>query len=43
VLRIDDTALLVGCGAGLLLGLLGAIPPAVKAMRLPVAEGLKAV
>ena len=43
VLRIDSTALLLGCGAGLLVGFIGAIPPAIRAMRLPVAEGLKAV
>ncbi|MCI0458839.1 MAG: ABC transporter permease [Gemmataceae bacterium] len=42
-LRIDGVALAVGCGIGLLLGVIGAIPPAVRAMRLPVAEGLKAV
>jgi ABC-type antimicrobial peptide transport system permease subunit len=43
VLRIDSVAVLLGCGAGLLLGVAGALPPAIKAMRLPVAEGLKAV
>jgi len=43
VLRIDSTALLLGCGTGLLVGLIGAIPPAIRAMRMPVAEGLKAV
>jgi ABC-type lipoprotein release transport system permease subunit len=42
-LRIDSVALMIGCGTGLLLGVTGAIPPAVRAMRLPVAEGLKAV
>jgi ABC-type antimicrobial peptide transport system permease subunit len=42
-LRIDSTALMLGCGTGLLLGLIGAIPPAIRAMRMPVAEGLKAV
>jgi ABC-type antimicrobial peptide transport system permease subunit len=42
-LRIDSVALLVGCGTGLLLGLVGAIPPAIKAMRFPVVEGLKAI
>jgi ABC-type lipoprotein release transport system permease subunit len=42
-LRIDSVAVIVGCGTGLLLGVVGAIPPAVRAMRLPVAEGLKAV
>jgi ABC-type lipoprotein release transport system permease subunit len=43
VLRVDSATLAVGCGVGLLLGLLGALPPAIRAMRLPVAEGLKAL
>ncbi len=42
-LQVDSVTLLIGCGTGLLLGLLGAVPPAVKAMRMPVVEGLKAV
>ena len=42
-LRIDGVAVAIGCGTGLLLGVVGAIPPAVRAMRLPIAEGLKAV
>ncbi len=42
-LRIDGVCLLVGCGVGLLLGVLGALPPALKALRLPVAESLKAI
>ena len=42
-LRVDSTAVLAGCLVGLALGLLGAIPPAIRAMRLPIAEGLKAV
>jgi ABC-type lipoprotein release transport system permease subunit len=42
-LRIDGTAVLVGCGAGLMLGVLGAIPPSIRAMRMPVVEGLKAI
>ncbi|HUG89693.1 MAG TPA: ABC transporter permease [Planctomycetaceae bacterium] len=42
-LRVDGVALLVGCGTGLALGVLGAIPPAIKALRLPVAESLKAI
>ncbi len=42
-LRIDGTAVLIGCGVGLLLGCVGALPPAIRAMRLPIAEGLKAV
>lgn len=40
-LRVDGVALLLGCGTGLLLGIAGSIPPALKALRLPVAEGLK--
>jgi ABC-type antimicrobial peptide transport system permease subunit len=43
VLRVDSTAIAVSAGAGLLLGIIGSLPPAVKAMRLPVVEGLKAV
>ncbi|MGH7202117.1 MAG: ABC transporter permease [Planctomycetaceae bacterium] len=42
-LRVDSVALFIGCGTGLLLGILGAIPPAIKALRLPVAESLKAI
>ncbi|MEX2176631.1 MAG: ABC transporter permease [Pirellulaceae bacterium] len=42
-LRVDSLSLLVGCGTGLLLGLVGAIPPAIKAMRFPIVEGLKAI
>lgn len=42
-LRIDGTALLIGSGVGLLLGIVGAIPPAIKALRLPVAQSLKAI
>ncbi|MBI3412003.1 MAG: ABC transporter permease, partial [Planctomycetes bacterium] len=43
VLRVDSVALLIGFGTGLLLGIIGAIPPALRAMRMLVAEGLKAV
>jgi putative ABC transport system permease protein len=43
ILRIDSVAVLIGCGTGLLLGLIGAIPPALRSMRLPIAEGLKAI
>ncbi|NIP85453.1 MAG: ABC transporter permease [Planctomycetales bacterium] len=42
-LSIDRVAILAGCGTGLLLGLCGAIPAAVRALRMPVAEGVKAV
>jgi putative ABC transport system permease protein len=41
-LRIDDIAVLIGCGVGLLLGVLGAIPPAIRALRMPVVDGLRA-
>jgi ABC-type lipoprotein release transport system permease subunit len=42
-LQIDRTALLVGCAAGLGLGVFGAIPPAVRAFRMPIPDALKAV
>ena len=42
-LHIDSVAILLGCGVGLLLGLLGALPPALRALRESVAIGLKAV
>lgn len=42
-LRIDGISLLIGCGTGLLIGVVGALPPAIKALRCPVAESLKAV
>ena len=42
-LRIDGVSILIGCGVGLLLGVLGALPPALKALRLPVAQSLKAI
>lgn len=41
-LRIDQVAVLVGCSVGLLLGVFGAIPPAIRALRMPVVDGLKA-
>jgi ABC-type lipoprotein release transport system permease subunit len=42
-LRIDSVAVLVGCGVGLLLGVIGAIPPAMRALRLPIVDALRAV
>jgi ABC-type antimicrobial peptide transport system permease subunit len=42
-LRIDSTALLIGCGVGLLLGVIGALPPAIRAMRMSISENLKAI
>jgi hypothetical protein len=42
-LELDHLALLIGCGAGLGLGVVGAVPPAIRAFRLPIALALKAV
>lgn len=42
-LQIDQTALLIGCVAGLSLGVFGAIPPALRAFRMPIPDALKAV
>ncbi len=42
-LNIDGTAVLIGCGVAILLGLLGSIPPAMRAFRMPIAVGLKTV
>ncbi|MFO0842758.1 MAG: ABC transporter permease [Gemmataceae bacterium] len=42
-LRIDGPALLLGCGAGVLLGVVGALPPAFQALRPPIVEALKAI
>ena len=42
-LRIDSVSLLLGCSVGFLLGFFGAIPPAIRALRMPIVDGLKAV
>lgn len=42
-LRIDSVALLWGWGVGVALGVLGALPPALKALRESVASSLKAI
>lgn len=42
-LQIDTVSLLIGSGVGILLGFLGAIPPALRALRLPIVDGLKSV
>jgi len=42
-LNIDGIAILFGCGVGLLLGVAGSLPPAIKGLRSNVATGLKAV
>ena len=41
-LRIDEVAVLIGCGVGLLLGVFGAVPPAIRALKMPIVDGLKA-
>ena len=42
-LEIDSTSILIGCGVGLLLGFFGAIPPAIRALKMPIVDGLRAV
>lgn len=42
-LTLDRPTLALACGIGLLLGILGAIPPAFRAFRLPIAQALKAI
>jgi putative ABC transport system permease protein len=41
-LLFDSTVLAIGLGAGLLLGVIGSLPPAWRCLRLPIAEALKA-
>lgn len=41
-LRIDEVAVLIGSTIGLALGVIGAIPPALRALRMPLVDGLKA-
>ena len=42
-LQIDSISILIGCGVGFMLGFLGAIPPAIRALRMPIVDGLKSV
>lgn len=42
-LLIDPSVLLLGLCTGTLLGLLGAIPPAIRCLRLPMTEALKSI
>jgi putative ABC transport system permease protein len=41
-LSVDASAILAGLSAGALVGFLGAIPPALRALRMPIASALKA-
>ena len=41
-LIVDHTVVLVALLAGLVLGLVGALPPAVRCLRMPIPEALKA-
>ncbi|MEX2171484.1 MAG: ABC transporter permease [Pirellulales bacterium] len=43
MLRIDSVGIAIACATAAILGIVGAIPPAVKAMRLPVVEAIKAI
>jgi ABC-type antimicrobial peptide transport system permease subunit len=43
VLRVDSVGILIACVTAAALGIVGAIPPAIKAMRLPVVEAIKAI
>ncbi len=42
-LRIDELAVLIGCGVGLAVGIIGALPPAIRAMKMPIVDGLKSI
>ncbi len=42
-LQIDGLSVLVGCATGLLLGFVGSMPPALRALKMPVVDGLKAI
>ena len=43
MLRVDSVGIAIACGTAVILGVVGAIPPAAKAMRLPVVEAIKAI
>ena len=42
-LRVDHVAVIAGLLSGVLIGVVGAIPPAIRAMRLSIVDALKAV
>ena len=41
-LAVDGQVVLLAVGAGLFVGVLGALPPAMRCLRMPIAEALKA-
>ncbi len=43
MLSVDSVGIAVACSVAALLGIVGALPPAVKAMRLPVVEAIKSI
>ncbi len=40
-LQVDAVCIVVGIGSGVLLGIVGAIPPAIRCMRMPISESLR--
>jgi putative ABC transport system permease protein len=43
MLRVDSVGIAIACATAVVLGVVGAIPPAAKAMRLPIVEAIKAI
>jgi hypothetical protein len=43
MLRVDSVGIAIACITAVILGVVGALPPAAKAMRLPVVEAIKAI
>lgn len=43
MLRVDSVGIAIACGTAIVLGVVGAIPPAMKAMRLPIVQAIKAI
>jgi putative ABC transport system permease protein len=41
-MTVDSLVLAMGLGAGVMLGLIGGLPPAWRCLKLPIAEALKA-
>jgi len=42
-LRVDSVGIAIACATAVLLGVVGAIPPAAKAMRLEIVQAIKAI